>query len=179
MRQVEGHQAEDVLQEGHVDEGELQQEREEHRAQEQPVGEQPCPEERLALEADGQHVEHLRDGQHGEEHGLPGFVARLPVDPAGRERDQPHQGAGPQDVRPQTAGEDALVGRVGRALHDLRLGRLEAQRQTGQAVGDQVHPQDLQRQQRQRHAQEGRDQHHRSSPTLVAMRYLMNLRMLS
>ena len=86
-------QAEDILQEGHVDERELQEDGEEHRAQEQPVGEQPGPEERFALETDGHDVEHLRDGQHGEEHRLPGFVARLPVDPPGQqERSAPSGG---------------------------------------------------------------------------------------
>lgn len=41
VREVEGHQPENLLQEGHVDEGELQKGREQHRAQQQPIGQQP------------------------------------------------------------------------------------------------------------------------------------------
>jgi hypothetical protein len=45
-------------------------------------------------------------------------------------------------------GEQALAGRARRALHDAALGRFGRQRQAGQAVGDQVDPQDVDRQQR-------------------------------
>ena len=60
---------------------------------------------------------------------------------------------------PHAAPEDALLRRVWRALHGIALGRLDGERQAGQAIGDQVDPQDLQRQERQGHAQEGGQEH--------------------
>ena len=44
--------------------------------------------------------------------------------------------------------------------HDVALGRLLGQGKAGQAVGDEVHPEDVDRQQRHGHAQERREEHH-------------------
>jgi len=63
-------------------------------------------------------------------------------------------------VNTKTPGEDALGGRIGWTTHDLALGRLKAKGQARQAVGHQVHPQDLQRQQWYGHAEERSDEHH-------------------
>ena len=58
-----------------------------------------------------------------------------------------------QDALPQAGAEDALGGRAGRAAHDVRVDGFAAQRHAGQAVGEQVDPQDLGGQQRQRQAE--------------------------
>ncbi len=104
-------------------------------------------------------MEHLGECEHCEEHGLPAGVPRPPVEPSGDERHHAHERARPQDMYAQPAGEDALAGWVRRSLHDVSFRGLEAQGQAGQPVGHQVHPEDLQRQQRQGHAQEWGYQH--------------------
>ena len=59
-----------------------------------------------------------------------------------------------QDALPQSGAEDAFGGWPWRPSHDRRVGGLAAQRDAGQAVGEQVDPQDLGGQQRQRQAEE-------------------------
>jgi hypothetical protein len=56
---------------------------------------------------------------------------------------------------PQPAGEDAFAGVAGRSAHGVGFGLLHAQGEAGQAVGDQVDPQDLGRGQGQREAEQG------------------------
>ena len=48
-------------------------------------------------------------------------------------------------VQTHVAGKDAVLGVARLALHDVALGVLHAQRERGEAVGDQVHPQQLHR----------------------------------
>ena len=48
-------------------------------------------------------------------------------------------------VQAHIAGKDAVLGVARLALHDVALGVLHAQRERGEAVGDQVHPQQLHR----------------------------------
>ena len=48
-------------------------------------------------------------------------------------------------VQTHIAGKDAVLGVARLALHDVALGILHAQRERGEAVGDQVHPQQLHR----------------------------------
>ena len=48
-------------------------------------------------------------------------------------------------VQTHMSGKDAVLGVARLALHDVALGILHAQRERGEAVGDQVHPQQLHR----------------------------------
>jgi hypothetical protein len=65
--------------------------------------------------------------------------------------ERPHE----QDLRPQASTQHALLRRPERVVHRVRGDGLRAKCDTGQAVCEQVDPEDLGGEQRQRHSQEG------------------------
>ena len=77
------------------------------------------------------------------------------------EGDRGHHEAHAENPLPQPGTEDAFGRGPGRPVHAARAGRLAAERNPGQAVGEQVHPQDLGGQQRQGQAERGPGEHHR------------------
>ena len=100
--------------------------------------------------------------------------------PLREDRKPADQQADPDDVVAEPAGEEALARRARRPLHDAVLRRLDREREPRQAVGDQVDPEDLDRQQRERQAEQRRDQQTSTiSPELPVSTKRMNLRMLS
>ena len=70
------------------------------------------------------------------------------------ERSEPDPAADPDDEDPAAAVEQRLAHRSRRPLHRAGLERLERERERGDAVGHQVDPQDLHRQQDQRPAEQ-------------------------
>src|SRR5215203_5950001 len=106
-----------LLKERGVDSHELQRERDGDRPQERLVREQAYAEERLIAGADSHDVGQLREGEGGEEHGLPDLGLDLRVPQARRQRHERHQGPDPENVAAQAPGEDALAGgRGGRRM---------------------------------------------------------------
>ncbi len=125
-----------------------------------PVREYPDAEQGLSLRADSQHIAHLREGQGGEDHGLPGGIIRTPSPETYGQGHEPHQHAYPQDLPAQAPCKDTLLGRVRWSPHGVPFCWFHRQRQSRQAIGHQVDPQNLQGQEGQRHAQEGGRKHH-------------------
>ncbi len=71
-------------------------------------------------------------------------------------------------------GDERLAGVARRLVHDVEVGRVEAEGRGGQAVRHQVHPEQLHRDQRLRHAERRRqeDAHHlRRGAAQSALRY--------
>ena len=86
---------------------------------------------------------HLRQREHGKHHGLPVRGAGVDGPGLGEQGDGAHGEADPDHVLPHAVGEHAFAGRARRARHYAFFRRFGGERQAGQAVGDQVDPQDV------------------------------------
>ena len=99
------------------------------------------------IRADGEHMEHLGQRQHGEDHRWRVRQAVMQGPGLGRQRHAADQQADQQDVLPHAATEDAFVRRMRGTLHDVALGRFGGECQSRQSVRNQVDPQDVDGQQ--------------------------------
>ena len=112
-------------------------------------------------------MEQLRERKHRERHRLPVPVATTDRERLRRQRQRGHEQPDPQRVLPQAAGEQTFLRRARRALHAVRLGGLGGERDTGQAVGDEIHPENVNRQQWERQSQKRRE---KQRPDLARVR---------
>ena len=127
--------------------------------------------------ADRERVTQLEEGEHREHHRLPGPVAtdREGLDGEGHPPMEPY----PECVLPQATGEDRLAHGPWRTAHGVRLRGLDTEGEPRQAVGHEVDPQDVHRQERNREPDERGQEHDPDLPELLVSRYRTNRRMLS
>ena len=99
---------------------------------------------------------HLAQAQDGEGHGLPAGLISIEEEGLGDDGDHAHQEPHPDDVGAETLGENAFARVSGRTAHDRFFPGFGGQRQPWNAVGHQVDPKDVDRQQGNGQAEKGR-----------------------
>ena len=125
------------------------------------------------LRAHVEAVDQLGQAEHTEGHGAAhGGVGGVHVEKdaakgVGQQSQRPHQAALHRQGKAHAAGEDALVPLVGRGLHHVPLDGVHAQGQGREGIGDQVHPQQLDSQQRRGHPQQKGGEHHQNLPDVA------------
>jgi hypothetical protein len=152
--EVEGLGVEEVVEQRKVDSGELESQRGGDGGKQGGVGQGAGADPGAGGDRE------LGRAEREEGHALPGPAGGV----APHSHAEGHRGddrADSGDALPQPGPEHAFGGRAGRAAHRARLRRFAAQGDAGQAVGEQVHPQDLGGQQGQGEAEEGPDEHDR------------------
>ena len=119
----------------------------------------------------------------------PTSTARQPKIEREQRHDRHHE-PDPEDADPHLAVDHAVAGPSRRAPHDVVGRRVDAERQRRRAVGEEVDPQDLRREQRHRHRLAGlveadhpgehdAEEHRSTSPMFDESRKRRNLRMLA
>ncbi len=143
---------EQVAQERYVQAGELKGERPCYRDEQGRVGQRAGTGPRPCCHRE------LRHAEREERHALPGPAGRVgPHGHAESHRRDHH--ADPDDALPEAAAEHTFRWRPGRAVHSGWVGWLAAKGDARQAMGEQVDPEDLSRQQGEGKAQEWPGQH--------------------
>ena len=144
------------LRNGQLHDRHLEQGRERDRAPEKPVREQPV-EGAGAVGARVEAVEELGEHEGRECHrprldDVPGAAddpARQP-EVEREQRHQRHHGADPEDADPHLGVDDAVGQPARQPPHDVVGRRVHAERERRRAVGEEVDPEDLRREQRHR-----------------------------
>ena len=93
-------------------------------------------------------------------HSLPHAAFHIVPNEVGRQRQRRHHQALVGNVHAHAAGKNAVACLARRAAHHVRLGLFQAQRQRGQGVGDEVHPQKVHRLQNGEAEQRGAEHGH-------------------
>ncbi len=100
----------------------------------------------------------LKESQREEDHRLPRAVGGFSPNPQ-PEWNESHQEPHHDDVLPETAGKHAFVGGARLSFHDPTFDRFDGESQPGQAIGDEVDPQNVGRKQRQGESHEWPEEH--------------------
>src|SRR3990170_3350498 len=133
-----------TLEYGHKNNGELEADGEGDGPDQVPVPEEPRREHGLPGNADREDMKHLEHRDRVErkrlgKHDVPiGIRPQVQTEGAGG-----HEGTDPRDVERDPAREDSFLWIPGPSLHQAPLFRFDAEREGGEAVGNEVDPQEL------------------------------------
>ena len=163
LNHVQRNRLKDRRQSGNGNDGDLEGQADQEGIQHFQVAENTDLKERF-LTADVKGVDQLGAAQHGEGHGPArrwgsGAVEEHPADGESQQRDHADEAALDGDAVGHTPGEQAFFGVGRRLFHNILIHRLHAQGESGQTVGDQVHPKQLDCQQRGGQPHEESGQH--------------------